>query len=115
MDALNYLHNLGVVHLDLKPANFVVMNYTKEEIEVKIIDFGLARRLENGVAFIEVECGSKNYKAPEVKDASYVTATADIYSFGIFLYQLCVGYFPSQVGQKEIKFRPRDWRKYART
>lgn len=88
LNGLHYLHTLGYVHLDIKPANFVVMNYTKQDIEVKIIDFGLARKLENGVAYVEVECGSANYKAPEVKDASYVTPTADIYSFGIFLYQL---------------------------
>lgn len=64
----------------------MVMYYTKETIEVKLIDFGLSRHLTEDGAYIEKEWGSFPYKAPEVKDNSFVTPTADLYSFGIFLY-----------------------------
>ena len=60
----------------------------KENRQIVLIDFGLSRKLEHGYAFMDLECGTRPYKSPEAKDNSYITPTADLYSLGVFLYQL---------------------------
>jgi serine/threonine protein kinase len=88
LNALCHCHSKGIIHLDIKPANFVVASYSKDEIQVRLIDFGLAHAMEEGETSVHIvkECGTKLYKAPEVKDNSMVTAKADIYSFAVFIY-----------------------------
>jgi len=80
------MHDSGFLHLDIKPANLMITYFTKTTIELKLIDFGLSRKMVNGYAFMDLECGTRPYKSPEAKDNSYVTPTADMYSLGVFLY-----------------------------
>ena len=121
LTALDYLHASQVLHLDLKPSN-LLLDRRVEDTEyplVKLCDFGLSRRTEtNGSAYVEKRCGTDPYIAPEVKDHSNVTAAADIWSFGILLYQLAVGFVPTALKWKPgetVPFVPRYWRKYADT
>ena len=89
-EALDYAPRLGVLHLDLKPAN-VLMD---ERGEPQVADFGLARRLDETYATDSDEVsGTPSYMAPEqaqLKSHKLSPAT-DIYGLGAILYELLTG------------------------
>jgi serine/threonine protein kinase len=87
-DALVYLRNLGYVHRDIKPSNVLL----KENV-VKLCDFGLARKL-NSDNLMETICGSPLYMAPELLINKKYDSHADLWSFGIIMYQMLVGKNP---------------------
>ena len=78
-----YLHENGIVIRDLKPANIGFDEYGK----VILFDFGMARKLEECDS--DEMCGSPRYMAPEVMGRKGYSYKADVYSFGIILYELC--------------------------
>lgn len=93
LDALEYIHENGVVHRDLKPENIMV----DDEDRVKLIDFGIAsdacaRRLT--YANITAALGSPNYIAPEQVKGKRGDARTDIYTMGIILYEMLAGRLP---------------------
>jgi serine/threonine-protein kinase len=93
LDALNYIHNNGVVHRDLKPENIMV----DEHDHVKLIDFGIAsdaaaRRLT--YANFTATLGTPNYISPEQVKGKRGDARTDIYSMGVILYEMLTGKLP---------------------
>ena len=121
LTALSYLHESKIIHLDIKPGN-ILFDRRVDESEypiAKLCDFGLSRRVEvEGVAYIEKRCGTEPYIAPEVRDQCHVTSAVDMWSFGILLYQLTVGFVPNALRWKPgepVPFVPRYWKKYANT
>ncbi|MET9558396.1 serine/threonine-protein kinase [Streptomyces sp. NPDC006645] len=80
-----------VAHLDLKPSN-VLIDHTGQ---AKVADFGLARhvRLHNG-RFAGARGGTWPYAAPEVLRQEPCDTRADIFSFGVILYEACTGRLP---------------------
>lgn len=97
VEAIKYLHNIGVVHRDLKPENLIYADKTFTS-PVKITDFGLAkfRSAESATSGggMHTACGTPGYVAPEVlKNESY-GPEVDLWSVGVILYILLCGFPP---------------------
>ncbi|XP_071967296.1 myosin light chain kinase, smooth muscle-like isoform X2 [Engystomops pustulosus] len=93
LSGVGYMHQQGIVHLDLKPENIVCVS--KVDTRVKIIDFGLARKLEPGVP-VKVLQGTAEFVAPEVIAYEPVGFTTDMWSLGVICFILLSGESPFQ-------------------
>ncbi|XP_029385284.1 proto-oncogene serine/threonine-protein kinase mos [Echeneis naucrates] len=80
---LRFLHSHSVVHLDIKPANVLVSG----EDVCKIVDFGCSLKLDRGCEASAIG-GTYTHRAPELLKGEGVSPKADIFSFGITLWQL---------------------------
>jgi len=136
LSALIEIHRNNVIHCDIKPENFLLfrgeMNFDDyqdegsededeeddvENITVKLTDFGLSHIIPNGSskAYLKYPCGSYGYSAPEKKSDCYIDASADMWSFGVCLYQMAVAYKPTSIknykyGSGPIPFIPNHWK-----
>jgi serine/threonine protein kinase len=93
LEALKVLHDLGLVHRDVKPGNILI----DDGGAVRLTDFGLARRWEQGEARSgggEGYSGTIDYLAPEQALGGHVDARSDLYSFGVVLYEMLTGEVP---------------------
>jgi calcium-dependent protein kinase len=89
--AVNHCHASGVVHRDIKPENIMI----GRDGEIKLIDFGLSRRVADKYSTMSTIAGTPFYMAPEVLDGEY-DSSCDIWSLGVLLYVLVSGYLPFQ-------------------
>ena len=93
-EALEYAHRQGLVHRDLKPANVLL----QPDGSPVLADFGLARQAQpDGNAQLTATgavMGTLAYMAPEQFSGRPTDARADVYSFGVMLYELLVGALP---------------------
>jgi len=88
-DGLAFAHAKGVVHRDLKPGNIHILPTG----QVKIMDFGLARRSEDA-ARTSVIMGTPYYMAPEQAQGERATPRSDIFALGAVFYELLCGRRP---------------------
>ncbi len=93
LDALEYIHENGVVHRDLKPENIMVDDHD----HIKLIDFGIAgdaasRRLT--YANFTATMGTADYISPEQVKGKRGDGRADIYALGVILYEMLTGTLP---------------------
>ncbi|KAI4875030.1 hypothetical protein NFI96_012995 [Prochilodus magdalenae] len=93
LEGVQYIHRKSIVHLDLKPENIVCVNSTGTVI--KIIDFGLARKLESGRPLLVMH-GTPEFVAPEVINFEPVDLASDMWSIGVICYILLSGESPFQ-------------------
>jgi len=109
---LQYAHEQRVVHRDIKTAN---LYFTKDRT-VKIMDFGLAKMIEEVRRSTTVVGGTPYYMAPEQSAGESVDHRADIYAFGVTLFELLTGRVPFGKGDVTYHHRhtpPPDPRTYA--
>ncbi len=93
--ALDFLHQRGVLHLDLKPANILVTAPDRTgELSIKLIDFGIAQWKRRGLAQAAGFSGTPPYAAPECLQEREPSPAADIYSLGMLLHQVFARRFP---------------------
>jgi serine/threonine protein kinase len=88
---LGCAHQAGIIHRDIKPGNIIISGSALEEVEVKVVDFGLAKTLDSSpIDELTKEgsgLGSLMYVSPEqIVNAKTVTALTDIYGLGATLY-----------------------------
>ncbi|KAK2963245.1 putative Spindle assembly checkpoint kinase [Blattamonas nauphoetae] len=86
--ALQYLHEKGIIHRDLKPENILL----GREGKLKLSDFGCSAFTPQGTR--KTFCGTTEYIPPEMFQYKEYSFSADIWSFGILVYELVCGITP---------------------
>ncbi|GAB2247694.1 hypothetical protein Droror1_Dr00007576 [Drosera rotundifolia] len=86
LEAIQFLHGLGLIHCDLKPENILVKSYSR--CEVKVIDLGSSCfETDHLCSYVQ----SRSYRAPEVILGLPYDKKIDIWSLGCILAELCTG------------------------
>lgn len=97
---LSHLHTHGIVHRDIKPENVLLVRYSDSEgiaFRPVIVDFGISKMMtdhpEAARAFVQnsMRIGTVTYMAPEQLRTENIDYNADLWSFGIILYELITG------------------------
>jgi eukaryotic-like serine/threonine-protein kinase len=86
-EALSAAHASGTVHGDIKPENILA----RPDGYIKIVDFGLARKLSAETIGTPPALGTLRYLSPEQARGECLTPASDIFSFGLVLYELLTG------------------------
>ena len=96
-DAVAHAHRLLIVHRDLKPSNVFVGDSETGRPQVKLLDFGIAKALDDEDDDLMTRTGTAltpAYAAPEQVSGDPVTAATDVYALGVLFYELLVGRRP---------------------
>ncbi|KAK9375407.1 kinase-like domain-containing protein [Lipomyces chichibuensis] len=121
LDAVDYMHNHGVIHRDLKPENILL----DENMRIKVTDFGTAKLLgarkqvdgtagdsSDNIASIPIEeerlnsfVGTAEYVSPELLTDKAAGKSSDIWAFGCILYQLLCGKPPFKANNEYQTFQ----------
>jgi len=102
---MTYLHSMGIIHRDLKPGNLLmgaVASPSGPQLVVKVADFGLARVQDTGRTMTG-GIGTSQYTAPEVLRSERYDTRADVFSFGVILWEIHARKIPySEMNQMQI-------------
>jgi serine/threonine protein kinase len=85
LTALNFIHNKGVIHRDIKPDNLMI---SKDGRKIKLIDFGLACWTDSDDEFRFQKCGTTTFMAPEMMNGYVYDSKVDIYSLGVTFFMM---------------------------
>lgn len=100
LEALEFIHGLGLIHCDLKPENILVKSYSR--CEIKVIDLGSSCfQTDHLCSYVQ----SRSYRAPEVILGLPYDQKIDMWSLGCILAELCSGNvstFLSRFGLKTL-------------
>ena len=121
VDSVRAAHEIGIVHRDLKLENVLLVG-RKGEVghdRIKLIDWGLAHQhmiARDGTVLPELlrsRCGSRSYMAPEVTNreicgkVGYNGFAADVWSLGVCLFAMHLGFFPFEHANPDLDWRAR--------
>jgi eukaryotic-like serine/threonine-protein kinase len=104
-----FAHRRGVVHRDLKPHNVIL----DEEGRARVTDFGIARAGASDMTLTGSIMGTAQYLSPEQAQGHPVSASSDLYSVGVILYELLTGVVPFEgetavaIAFKQVSAEPR--------
>ncbi|NXU43102.1 DAPK3 kinase, partial [Drymodes brunneopygia] len=87
LDGVNYLHSKKIAHFDLKPENIMLLDKNIPIPHIKLIDFGLAHKIEDGVEFKNI-FGTPEFVAPEIVNYEPLGLAADMWGLLLFIFQL---------------------------
>uniref|UniRef100_A0A3B3ZJK4 non-specific serine/threonine protein kinase n=1 Tax=Periophthalmus magnuspinnatus TaxID=409849 RepID=A0A3B3ZJK4_9GOBI len=93
LEGVRYLHSKNIAHFDLKPENIMLLDRNIPLPRIKIIDFGLAHRIEPGAEFKNI-FGTPEFVAPEIVNYEQLGLEADMWSIGVITYILLSGASP---------------------
>ncbi len=103
-EALYAAHTEGIVHRDLKPANLMVVDPETPYEKIKVMDFGLAKLVEDSTGMsmyhkppetgVDFAVGTPGYISPEQVRGDAVDFHCDLYSVGVLLFELLTGRLP---------------------
>ncbi|NNF56682.1 MAG: serine/threonine protein kinase [Rhodothermaceae bacterium] len=101
-EAVAYAHRNLVVHRDLKPSNVLVTEDADGGRSVKLLDFGIAKLLnDESASGLTTTVGPRmmtpDYAAPEQVRGEAVTTSTDVYALGVLLYRLLTGHRPYRI------------------
>ncbi|XP_029295252.1 death-associated protein kinase 1 [Cottoperca gobio] len=93
LDGVFYLHAKQIAHFDLKPENIMLLSRSVPHPRIKLIDFGLAHKIDFGNDFKNI-FGTPEFVAPEVVNYEPLGLEADMWSVGVITYILLSGASP---------------------
>ncbi|CCF59652.1 hypothetical protein KAFR_0H02430 [Kazachstania africana CBS 2517] len=113
LEAVKYIHSMGISHRDLKPDNILIEQ--DDPVLVKITDFGLAKVQGNGT-FMKTFCGTLAYVAPEVigssskyneedEERNEYSSLVDMWSMGCLVYVILTGHLPFSGSTQEQLYK----------
>lgn len=103
-EALDYAHQRGLLHRDVKPANILLTQAASPKSRILLADFGIARQLGDaqGLTATNMVLGTVNYAAPEQLMGEPLDGRADQYALAVTAYQLLTGTVPFQSSNPAI-------------
>uniref|UniRef100_A0A803K1P5 non-specific serine/threonine protein kinase n=1 Tax=Xenopus tropicalis TaxID=8364 RepID=A0A803K1P5_XENTR len=93
LDGVHYLHHKNIAHFDLKPENIMLLDHSSPSPRIKLIDFGIAHKIEAGNEFKNI-FGTPEFVAPEIVNYEPLGLEADMWSIGVITYILLSGASP---------------------
>lgn len=87
---LAFAHQRGYIHRDIKPGNIMV----SQRGEVKIMDFGIVRRIDSELTKTGAFLGTPSYMSPEQLKGESITPGSDLFSLGVVFYEILAGEKP---------------------
>ncbi len=94
--AVDYAHQQGVIHRDMKPSNIIVQDLGGQTL-ARVVDFGIAKLADAGPGMTAADdiLGTVHYMSPEqIESSMSVTKLTDVYSLGVTLYKMVTGKVP---------------------
>jgi serine/threonine protein kinase/tetratricopeptide (TPR) repeat protein len=101
LQALDYIHNSGIIHGDIKSENILVVANDKGKKVIKLLDFGLAALSDSHIK--EEIGGTLEYFAPELFRGGCRSVQTDLYAVGVLMYWALIGHAPFSGTPDEIK------------
>ena len=90
---VNHLHSCGIVHSDIKPDNYLFKTKHADS-QIKLVDFGLSKRMQADSPNLKSILGTPYYLAPEVLEQQGYGYKCDVWSIGVMMYVLLAADFP---------------------
>eukprot|EP00977_Amphora_coffeiformis_P010295 scaffold2385_cov178-Amphora_coffeaeformis.AAC.12 len=122
-EAMEYLHSKNVAHRDLKPENLLLLS-ANDDTQLKIADFGFAKKTNGTDTCLTTQCGTPGYVAPEVLKGDLYGTKADMWSLGCIVYILLGGYPPfidndqrklfEKIKKGSFSFHPEYWKSISK-